>query len=511
MPQPTTQPVWTTLETLARTRPPLADLFASDPHRLNTLHATGPGMLLDLSKNAVTPEVMTALLALARAQNVEGQRDAMLNGAPVNTSEKRAVLHTAMRRDPARPLVLDGRDRMPGFTAELDRMRAFAARLHAQPGTITDVLHLGIGGQDLGVKMVTTALSAHAHAPRLHFVANVDGHALAPRLTALNPATTLVVISSKTFTTPETMMNAARARAWLATSPGANGRIVAITANAAAAAAFGVLPQNILTFPETVGGRFSLWSAAGLAVALHAGVDALDALHAGARAMDDHFATTPLAANIPVLLALMGIWSINFCGYHQHGIVPYDQRLASLATWVQQVDMESNGKSIDRDGARVAYATAPLIMGDAGTGVQHSFFQALHQGTTIMPLDFIVIKNADHDWDDHHQTLQANALAQSQALMIGQAAPTGDPWAHYDGNRPSNTIILDRLDAWHLGALMAAYEHKTAVMGMIWHLNSFDQPGVALGKQLANRILRPDPSAPTPDSSTAGLLAYLRS
>lgn len=487
-----------------------------------TLHAGE--VLFDFSKHLVTPETMNLLVRLAQARDVAGWRDKMFSGAAINSSEKRAVLHTALRADPSADIRVDGVNVMPAIEGNLKHMASFCHQVRQGQATgatgqaITDIINIGIGGSDLGPRFVSAALRDVHDGPALHFVSNVDGHAISYVLAGLDPARTLVIIASKTFTTEETMLNAAVARQWLLAGLGPQAdlglHLVALSSAPDKAAAFGVRPERIFGFADWVGGRYSVWSAIGLSVMLAIGPDRFAALLAGARAMDQHFCTQPLATNIPVLMGLLGVWYRNLWDMPVHLLLPYDDRLARLAKYIQQMDMESNGKMIGRDGQPVACGTGPVIFGEPGTDSQHSFMQLVHQGQVI-PADFIAVVKPDHDLPANHRSLLANCFAQSRALAIGQTLDEadGDPSRVFSGNRPSTTILLPQLDPYHLGLLLAAYEHKVFVQGIIWGLNSFDQPGVELGKKLAKdigtAIEDKTGAALSDDYSTAGLLAAL--
>lgn len=519
---------------------PMRELFAADPQRFARFTLRLDDLLLDYSKNRIVPKTMELLRNLARAADVQGAVERMFTGAKLNVSEDRAVLHVALRERGPRAITVDGADVMPGVRAVLTQMRTFSDGVRGgawrgQTGaTITDVVHIGIGGSSLGPQMVAAALD-RGDGPRLHFVSNVDGSHLARCLAGLDAASTLFIVASKSFTTQETMTNARSARAWLVGKLGTEKAVarhfVALSTNTAACGAFGIPESNMFAFWDWVGGRYSSWSAIGLPIALAAGMDAFDQLLDGAHAMDRHFREAPPEANLPMTLALLGIWYANILGAESYAVVPYDQRLARFAAWLQQVDMESNGKTVGTDGRRVTRTTGPIAWGEPGTDAQHSFFQLIHQGTRLVPCDFLVAAEADHGLAGHHAIVVANCFAQAEALMIGRteddvraemraagAAPaTVDrvaPHRVFDGNRPSNMIVFRRLDPRTLGVLMALYEHKVFVQGAIWGINSFDQWGVELGKQLAGRILAEidGSSPPVPhDASTAGLLAYWRS
>jgi glucose-6-phosphate isomerase len=530
---------------LIRHRHALADvtlrtLFAGDPGRFRRYTAEACGILFDYSKNRITDQTLPLLLALARARGLESWRDDLFSGQRLNRSENRAVLHTALRSRTSRPVLVDGVDVMPEIRSIARRMSRFVdgVRFGGLTGytgrPFKDVVNIGIGGSDLGPLMVSEALRPY-HNPelRVRYVSNVDGSALYDTLDWLDPETTLFIITSKTFTTEETMTNARSARDWFLREGGTEADIprhfVAVSTNLAAVQAFGIGPETTFSFWDWVGGRFSLWSAVGLPVALAVGMERFDELLAGAFAMDEHFRTAPLETNLPVLLGLLGLWYINFWDAGALAVVPYDQYLHRLPAYLQQLDMESNGKSVDRDGRPVDYATAPVLFGEAGTNCQHSFFQLLHQGTRLIPADFLIAAESHTPFGDHHRILLANALAQTEALMRGRsedearselaaaAAPPELaarllPHKVFEGNRPSNTLLYRKLDPFTLGALIALYEHKVFVQGALWNLNSFDQWGVELGKTLARTLLPELSTGPTADhdSSTAGLLLWLR-
>jgi glucose-6-phosphate isomerase len=501
----------------------LTDLFAADPKRFDNYEIRLDGLLYDPSKTHLTDDTLRLLVNLAQQQNLTLWRDRMFAGDMINTSEKRAVLHTALRRPPTDKVMVDGENVMPYIHEVLEKMRDVSDQIRSgiwrghTGEKITDIVNIGIGGSDLGPVMACAALRDHT-SPHLnfHFVSNIDGADLSSALKHLNPATTLFLIASKTFTTQETMANANAARDWLLNvlkEPEAIAKhFVALSTNLAAVTAFGINPDNMFPFRDWVGGRYSVWSSIGLSLCLAIGFDKFREFLRGAHAMDQHFQTAPLARNIPVLMALNGIWYRNFCGYGAHAILPYDQRLHRFPAYLQQLDMESNGKSVDRNGANVNYGTGPIIFGEAGTNGQHSFYQLIHQGTDIIPCDFIAVLKPDHTLAGHHQKLLANALAQPQALMQGQNLndAKGDPSRVFTGNRPSSFFMIEQLNPYYLGMLVAAYEHKIFTQGIIWNLNSFDQPGVELGKLLANHLLQNWPDVTGTDSSTTGLLNLIR-
>ena len=504
----------------------LREAFARDPARFDTLSMEAPEVFADLSKNHLDIATLRFLLDLARECAIEARRDAMLAGAAVNITEGRAVLHTALRAPrgagPHSDAVHGVLDAMLGYVEEVRDSAASGIR---------HVVNIGIGGSDLGPQMVVPALDAFAHPGiKFHFVSNVDGHDLTSVLKQLTPAQTLFVVVSKTFTTQETMANAHAAMAWFRAQGGSDvdQHFVAVTTNAAAAAQFGI--RTTFGFWDWVGGRYSLWSAAGLSVALAIGADNFRALLAGAHAMDRHFATAPLAGNLPVVLGLVDVWYRNFHGFTSRSVAPYHQGLKRLPAYLQQLEMESNGKRVGLDGRDLPFATSSVVWGEPGTNGQHAYFQMLHQGTDVIPVEFILVRRPTHGLADLHAKLLANGLAQSQALMLGKstehaladAAATASTQldAHtlarhrtFPGNRPSTTLLLDQLTPTSLGALIALYEHRVFVSGAVWGINSFDQWGVELGKALCGDLLPRLASGDTRglDGSTAGLLRRLRS
>ncbi|HYC05327.1 MAG TPA: glucose-6-phosphate isomerase [Azospirillaceae bacterium] len=515
-------------------------LFAEDPGRFDRFSLRLPGLLLDYSKNRVTADTMRLLADLARARGVERMRDAMLAGARINATEGRAVLHTALRNRSGRPVMVDGRDVMPDVAEVLARMRAFSTKVRdgswlGRTGrAMTDIVNIGIGGSDLGPVMVTEALRPYHHAGlKAHFVSNVDGTHIAEVLKRIDPETTLFIVASKTFTTQETLTNAHTARGWFLDRGGSEADIakhfVALSTNEKEVRAFGIDPANMFGFWDWVGGRYSLWSAIGLPIMLMVGPDRFEELLAGAHEMDEHFRTAPLEANMPVLLGMLGVWYVNFWGSDAHAVLPYDQYLSRLPAYLQQADMESNGKGVDRQGRAVDYATGPVIFGEPGTNGQHAFYQLIHQGTPLIPCDFLAPIETQNPVGRHHPILLSNFLAQTEALMrgktedevraelakeglSGQALEDLVPHKVFPGNRPTNSILFRRLDPRTLGMLVALYEHRIFVQGVVWNVNSYDQWGVELGKQLAKAIL-PElegGEAKAHDSSTAGLIKAIR-
>ena len=502
----------------------LSDLFKQDAQRAATFSIEAADLFLDFSKNHLQPNTLDLLTDFARERGVETRRDAMFAGEHINTTESRAVLHTCLRLPADQSFLLDGHDISADIQAVLSRMAAFAEKVRDgrwigfSGKRITDIVNIGIGGSDLGPAMTCAALRVYAHPDlRLHFLSNVDGHATDALLSTLNPRTTLFIVASKTFTTMETMRNAAAARTWFleqATDADLPKHFVAVSTNTAAVRDFGIDPANMFPFWDWVGGRFSIWSAIGLPLILAIGVDAFRQFLAGAHRMDEHFRTAPLKNNMPVLFALTSFWYRQFFGTTSQLVAPYHQDLHLFPAYLQQLEMESNGKQVTRDGKPVDMPTAPVIWGSVGTNGQHAYFQLLHQGTDLIPVDFIVALKPSHPYPGQHQVLLANAVAQAEALMCGTVSDTGlPPHRVFAGNRPSNMLLLQKLDPASLGALIALYEHKTFVQGVLWDINSFDQWGVELGKTLAHRILdelQGASPATTHDGSTEGLIARIR-
>ncbi|MCO6414565.1 glucose-6-phosphate isomerase [Siccirubricoccus sp. KC 17139] len=510
-------------------------LFAADPGRFGRFSWAADGLLLDLSKTSLNAPRLAALLGLAQAAGLAERRDAMAAGEAINATERRAVLHMALRAPREAGFRTGGEDASAAVAQVLERMGQFTRLvrgggvLGATGERFTDVVNIGIGGSDLGPAMVTRALWTPAAPMRAHYLANVDAHAWEALRPQLDPARTLVLVASKTFTTQETMTNAALVRDWLRGTLGeqAGQHFAALSTNMQATAAFGIPAERVFPFRDWVGGRFSLWSAIGLSIALALGWDAFTRLLAGARAMDEHFLGTKLEANLPVLLALAEIWHVNGLGYPTRAVLPYDERLARLPAHLQQLEMESLGKRVALDGSAVAQATGAVVFGEPGTNAQHSFMQLIHQGTMPVPCDILLVAQPDHPHADSHRKLLANGLAQAEALMRGKAAEeveaemaeAGVPAAEiarllphriFPGNRPSATLLLPHLDAFTLGQVVALYEHKVFCLGALWGINAFDQWGVELGKQLAGPILAElEAGTPKPgahDGSTEGLL-----
>ncbi len=490
----------------------LREAFRSDAQRLAALSQTAPHVFADLSKNHTDAATEALLLALAEQTGLVQHRDAMFRGEPINNTEGRAVMHWLLRQPPsaARTVRAELVEALAQVHTTLDAMLAYAEQIRAD-AQITDVVNIGIGGSDLGPQMAVRALQDFVvPGKRFHFVSNVDGHELAAVLQDLRPENTLFLIASKTFTTLETMTNARSALAWFKAQGGLDvGRhFAALTTNVAAAAEFGI--ETTFGFWDWVGGRYSMWSAIGLPVAMAIGAAGFRQLLAGAHAMDQHFQSAPLAQNLPVRLGLLDVWYRNFLGYTSRSIAPYHSALRRVPAYLQQLEMESNGKRVDRHGQPLPYGTSPVLWGEPGTNGQHAYFQMLHQGTDVVPLEFIAVKKPTHRLKDHHELLLANAIAQAQALMLGQPDEGGHK--HFTGNRPSTFLLLDELTPASLGALIALQEHRVFVSGAVWGINSFDQWGVELGKVLARdihaRIVSGD--AAGLDASTAALLARVR-
>lgn len=516
----------------------MRDLFAEDPGRFKTFTRQFDDILLDFSKNRITSQTLDLLLQLADQAGLSDAISRMFSGDKINRTEDRAVLHVALRNRTNTPIIVDGDDVMPGINEVLGRMKTFTERIRSGEwkgytgDTITDIVNIGIGGSDLGPVMVTEALKPYADDKKLrvHFVSNVDGVHIYETLQRVKPENTLFLIASKTFTTQETMTNAQSARQWFLDNSGAESDIAkhfaALSTNQSAVEKFGIDPANMFGFWDWVGGRYSLWSAIGLSIALYIGFDNFEELLAGGHAMDQHFRDTPAEQNLPVLLALVGIWYNNFFGAQTEAILPYDQYMHRFAAYFQQGDMESNGKSVDRDGNPVSWQTGPIIWGEPGTNGQHAFYQLIHQGTKLIPCDFLAPAISQRPIGEHHNILMANFFAQTEALMNGKTADevadelrkSGKdadevafltPFKEFSGNRPTNSILFKKLTPRTLGSLIAMYEHKIFTQGVIWDIFSFDQWGVELGKQLASRILpelKDDQPIAGHDASTNGLI-----
>jgi glucose-6-phosphate isomerase len=539
----TDSPAW---EALTRHQQAIAgvhmrELFARDPQRFERFSLRLRDILFDYSKNRITEETMSLLLDLARQANLATHIEAMFSGEKINITENRAVLHVALRNRTNRPILVDGQDVMPEVNRVLARMRRFseAVRSGVWRGStgraITDVVNIGIGGSDLGPKMVTTALQPYGKPGlRVHYVSNVDSTDLVETLKTLNPETALFLVASKTFTTQETMANAHSSRAWFLEAAGDEAAIakhfVAMSTNTAAVAEFGIDPENMFEFWDWVGGRYSLWSAVGLSIALYLGMDRFEELLAGAHKADEHFRSAPFEKNVPVVMALLGIWYNNFFGAQSQAILPYDQYLVYFPAYFQQGDMESNGKSVTHEGQWVDYTTGPIIWGQPGTNGQHAFYQLIHQGTKLIPCDFLAAARSHNPLGDHQRILLSNYLAQTEALMKGRTPEEARaelvaegnwgeqlealvPAKSFPGNKPTNSFLYPNLTPEILGSLIALYEHKIFTQGVIWNINSFDQMGVELGKHLAKAILpelKGSGQVRTHDASTNGLINYYR-
>jgi len=518
----------------------LRDLFAEDPQRFEKFHLMLEDILVDFSKNIIDKDTLNYLSELADECELQGAIQAMFQGAKINQTEGRSVLHIALRNRSNQPILVDGEDVMSAVNKVLEQVKVFSDKIIGQQWkgytekAITDIVNIGIGGSDLGPYMVTEALRPYHQTIRPHFVSNVDATHLVETLKKVNAETTLFIIASKTFTTQETMTNAESAKAWFIEKSGGKGDVakhfVAVSTNTKAVTEFGIAAENMFVFWDWVGGRYSLWSSIGLPIACTIGYENFVALLEGAHAMDQHFKTEPFEKNIPVVLALIGFWYGNYFDTSSEAILPYDQYLHRFAAYFQQGNMESNGKSVDRNGQPVLYQTGPVIWGEPGTNGQHAFYQLIHQGTKIIPCDFIAPAVSHNPLGDHHDKLLSNYFAQTEALMVGKteveveqelkkAGMTDEeiafhlPFRVFSGNRPTNSILFKKLTPRTLGTLVAMYEHKIFVQGVLWNIFSFDQWGVELGKVLAKKIL-PELSSQTPisthDSSTNGLINYFK-
>lgn len=519
----------------------LKQLFAQDGERFKKFSILFEDILVDYSKNRIDDTTMALLIQLAKECKLDEAIKAMYSGEVINQTEGRPVLHIALRNQSNHPILVDGKDVMPDVNAVLAKMEKFSNSIISEEWkgytgkAITDIVNIGIGGSDLGPVMVTEALKAYKTRLNLHFVSNIDGTHLAEALKVVDPETTLFLVASKTFTTQETMTNAHSAREWFLKSGAETADIAkhfaALSTNAKDVSAFGIDTDNMFEFWDWVGGRYSLWSAIGLSISLGIGFDNFKQLLAGAHASDQHFENTPFEQNVPVILGLLGVWYINFFGAETHAILPYDQYLHRFAAYFQQGDMESNGKHVDRNGKAVDYETGPVIWGEPGTNGQHAFYQLIHQGTRLIPCDFIAPAQSLNPIGDHHPILLSNFFAQTEALMNGKSEEevvaelekSGKtvseiselaPFKVFDGNRPTNSILLKKVTPFSLGSLIALYEHKIFVQGIIWNIFSFDQWGVELGKQLAQKIqpeLKDDQAVDSHDSSTNGLINQYKS
>ena len=518
----------------------MRQLFANDPKRFDKFSVLYGDLLFDYSKNRVTAKTIALLFDLAKAANILGYRDKMFSGEKINVTEKRAVLHTALRNQSSRLVFVDGQDVMPNIHAVLAKMHTFSARVFngvwkgCTNKHITDVVSIGIGGSDLGSLMVTEALKPYRTQLKVHFVSNVDGTHITETLKKLDPETTLFIIASKSFATQETMTNAESAKSWFLQSvkgtPDMTKHFVAVSTNRKKVEEFGINPENMFEFWDWVGGRFSFWSAIGLSIVLAIGYNKFKELLTGAFEADEHFRNAPPEKNIPLLMGLLGVWYNNFWDADSHAILPYDQYMHRFAEYIQQIDMESNGKGVDRDNHRVDYSTGSIIWGGTGTNGQHAFCQLIHHGTKLIPCDFLIPINSHNPVGDHHEKLMSNFLAQTQALMMGKTLEEASaelrlsgmsedevdrlaPSKVFPGNRPTNSFCFDRLTPRTLGTLIAFYEHKIFVQGIIWNINSYDQMGVELGKQMAGVLLpelQSNETITAHDSSTNGLVAFYK-
>ena len=534
---PTQTAAWQALTAYQAENLTIAQLFQANPQRFSQYHVNFEDQILvDFSKNAVNETTLALLQQLAEECGLAQAKEAMFSGEKINYTENRAVLHTALRNRSNTPVLVDGKDVMPEVNAVLAKMKTFCQRVISGEWkgytgkAITDVINIGIGGSDLGPYMVTEALRPYKNHLNVHFVSNVDGTHIAETLKKVNPETTLVLVASKTFTTQETMTNAHSARDWLLSAAKDESAVakhfVALSTNAKEVEKFGIDTANMFEFWDWVGGRYSLWSAIGLSIALSIGFEQFEQLLSGAHAMDNHFRQAPAEKNIPTILALIGIWNSNFLGAETEALLPYDQYLHRFAAYFQQGNMESNGKYVGRDGKVVNYQTGPIVWGEPGTNGQHAFYQLIHQGTKIIPCDFIAPAQTHNPLSDHHEKLLSNFFAQTEALAFGKSKQAVEeeflaagkslesvkeivPFKVFTGNKPTNSILLQKITPYSLGALIAMYEHKIFVQGVIFNIYSFDQWGVELGKQLANRILpelKGSESVESHDSSTNGLI-----
>ena len=541
MPFPTINPTktqaWKNLESHANEMKQvhMRELFKNDPSRFDAFSQTDGNLLFDYSKNIITEETLKLLNELAHESGLKEAINAMFEGEKINRTENRAVLHTALRNFSGEPVLTDGEDVMPGVSAVLSKMKAICSKIHSgewkgySGKPIKQIVNIGIGGSDLGPVMVTEALKPYwVEGMQVHFVSNVDGTHIAECLSVITADETLFLVASKTFTTQETMTNAHTARDWFIQQSGDAAHVakhfVALSTNEKSVVEFGIAKENMFEFWDWVGGRYSLWSAIGLSIALTIGYENFESLLKGAHAMDKHFKNNPFEENIPVKMALIGLWYVNFFGVQSEAILPYDQYLHRFAAYFQQGNMESNGKSIDRNGSVLDYASGPVIWGEPGTNGQHAFYQLIHQGTLMIPCDFIAPAVSHNPIGDHHLKLMTNFFAQTEALMNGKTAEEASaelsklseeartalvPFKVFEGNKPTNSFLVKKIDPFELGKLIAAYEHKIFVQGVIWNIYSFDQWGVELGKQLANKILpqlEGSQAIAGHDSSTTGLM-----
>ena len=520
---PTDTAAWRNLEILSKVEAEITitDLFDSEIDRVERMSLQAGELFLDYSKNIVSQQVWRELVALATESNLLAHRHAMFCGEPINSTEKRAVLHAALRSEHKDLRSTEGQDRNVMIKEQLEQVRQVSEKVrngnwYGSTGkSITDLVNIGIGGSDLGPKLACGALSEFAHPSiNVHFIANVDGAEILTTLASLDPETTLVAIASKTFTTQETLLNAKTTLDWFEEKLGLKDaqtsvHFIALTASPSNAVAYGIPESQILEFAEWVGGRYSLWSSIGLSIAISIGFQRFSEMLAGAREMDLHFQNAPIEQNMPVILALLGIWYSNFLGAQSTAVIPYCERLRLLPSYLQQLDMESNGKATTLEGEPVNYNTGAIVWGQTGTNGQHAFFQLLHQGTRLVPIDFIAAIKDSLSNNEHHRVLIGNMLGQSSALMRGQSAPENQSHKHYAGNKPSNTLLMNSLSAKNFGALIALYEHKVFVQGSIWNINSFDQWGVELGKNMANELLDAKLDHSSLDASTKNLFDHI--
>ena len=495
----------------------MREMFKQDAARFQKMSIQKDGLIFDYSKNQIDQKILSILIEVAQTQNVEQARNDMFNGGIINTTENKAALHTALRNRSDEPIILNGSDIMPDIKAVLTKMMHFAnivrdGSYQVTGGKITDVINIGIGGSDLGPRMVNQSLKEYHDGPKIHFVSNADESDFNDTIENLNPKTTLVIIASKSFTTLETMLNANMAKAWVSKAVGekANKHFCAVSTNLEATCAFGIEAERTFGFWDWVGGRYSVWSAIGLSIPIAIGPSNFDKFLDGAYAADEHFFNTPLGENIPVIMALIGIWQRNVLGISTQAVIPYDNRMSSFPSWLQQLDMESNGKSTLKSNDMATLNSGPVIFGVTGTDGQHSFFQWLHQATSICPCDFLIGINGFGDAQNRN-ILLANCLAQTEALMMGGILDQSENNPHriFPGNRPSNTLLYEELTPYMLGMLMAFYEHKVFVQGVIWDINSFDQWGVELSKELASgihKMIKKGVTTNAENSSTNGLL-----
>ncbi len=515
-PQRSELPEWKALEAhkkqLENTE--IKDLFASAPDRFDNFHLKHENLLFDYSKQGINADTIAKLSDLAKACDLEGEREKMFCGEKINVTEGRAALHTALRSPDNDPLIVDGENITPKIKETLERIKGFSTKIRAEK-KFTHIVNIGVGGSDLGPYMAYEALKHYSDRDiNFYFVSNIDASHLMETLRLVDPEKTLFIVTSKTFTTKETIANARSAKKWMQEQLGKKDiseHFIAASANIEEVNKFGIKQENIFPLWDWVGGRFSIWSSVGISFCIAIGFDNFNEMLKGAHSMDKHFCEAPLDQNMPAMLAMIGVWHRNFLKLPAISVTPYNQYLSHFCEYLQQLDMESNGKGISRDNISINYDTGPILISDTGTNAQHAYFQTLHQGTTIIPCDFIMVAKSNHQIEGHHDILLANAIAQTKALMDGEASE--DPQKSFTGNRPSNTIIIDELTPYNFGMLLALYEHKIFVQGIIWNINSFDQCGVELGKTLANKIvdfLKKDIIETDTDSSTLGILKHIK-